>query len=286
MDVECELHPRKAIQRLGVAPLTSMFWYSEKDRVHAVDWRPEIHDSDGLAIWTGAGERIWRPINNPRSVMTNSFADTRPRGFGLLQRDRRFDHYQDDGVFYDRRPSLWVEPLGDWGRGSVQLVEIPTEDEIHDNIVAYWVPEAAGRARQPASPSATGCTGTMTSPTPPKPAGWSRPSSASAAFPARNGRRDLHKFVVDFKGGKLGEFGPKDGVTAEITVSRGEIGQIGAYPIIGSPGHFRTLFDLKVEGPELVNLRLFLKHDDEALTETWIFQYFPEDMRKSLPSAQ
>ena len=105
-------------------------------------------------------------------------------------------------------------------------------------------------------------------------------------IPGQERPRDLHKFVVDFNGGKLGEFGPKDGVTAEITVSRGEIGQIGAYPIIGSPGHFRTLFDLKVEGPELVNLRLFLKHDDEALTETWIFQYFPEDMRKSLPSAQ
>src|SRR3546814_17951215 len=96
-----------------------------------VDWRPEVHDSDGLAMWTGAGERIWRPLNNPARVGFSSFADENPRGFGLSQRDRSFDHYQ-DGVKYEKRPSVWVEPVGEWGRGAVQLVEIPTDDEIHD----------------------------------------------------------------------------------------------------------------------------------------------------------
>ena len=123
-----------------------MFWYGENQPAAAGDWRPEIHDSDGLAIWSGAGERLWRPLADPPRVVTNAFADKNPRGFGLLQRDRAFDHYQDDGAFYDRRPSAWVEPIGDWGAGAVELVEIPTGDETSDNIVAFWTPAAPVKA--------------------------------------------------------------------------------------------------------------------------------------------
>ncbi|HET6222663.1 MAG TPA: glucan biosynthesis protein D, partial [Dongiaceae bacterium] len=139
MDVEKTLFLRQPVERLGLAPLTTMYWYSETVKPAAIDWRPEVHDSDGLALWTGAGERIWRPLNNPGRSTISSFLDERPRGFGLLQRDRQFDHYL-DGVHYDLRPSAWVEPLGDWGKGAVELVELPTDDEIHDNIVAYWCP--------------------------------------------------------------------------------------------------------------------------------------------------
>lgn len=145
MDIECSLFLRRDIARFGIAPLTSMYWFSETMKPTAIDWRPEVHDSDGLAMWTGAGTRLWRPLNNPPRTMASSFKDETPKGFGLLQRDRAFDHYV-DGVFYDRRPSLWVEPIGDWGRGAVQLIEIPTDDEIHDNIVAMWVPEAPVQA--------------------------------------------------------------------------------------------------------------------------------------------
>ncbi len=127
MDVECALFLRKDVARLGVAPLTSMYWFSETMKGTAVDWRPEVHDSDGLAIWNGAGEHIWRPLNNPPQTRASAFADDNPRGFGLLQRDRLFDHYQ-DGVNYDRRPSLWVEPRDGWGAGAVQLVELRTDD--------------------------------------------------------------------------------------------------------------------------------------------------------------
>jgi glucans biosynthesis protein len=144
MDIDSALYPRKPIERLGVAPLTSMFFYGENDRRGANDWRPEIHDSDGISMWTGAGEWIWRPLTNPAQLHFSSYVDDNPRGFGLLQRDRDWDHYQDDGVYYDRRPSLWVEPKpgpsGGWGKGSVQLVEIPTVDETFDNIVAFWNP--------------------------------------------------------------------------------------------------------------------------------------------------
>jgi glucans biosynthesis protein len=149
MDIDSALYPRKPIERLGVAPLTSMFFYGENDRRGANDWRPEIHDSDGLSMWTGAGEWIWRPLTNPGQLHFSSLLDENPRGFGLLQRDRNFDHYQDDGVYYDRRPSLWVEPKpGGWGKGSVQLVEIPTVDETFDNIVAFWNPAEKPKAGQ------------------------------------------------------------------------------------------------------------------------------------------
>ncbi|HXJ01495.1 MAG TPA: glucan biosynthesis protein, partial [Micropepsaceae bacterium] len=143
MHVHAELFARADIARLGIAPLTSMYWYSESSRASSADWRPEIHDSDGLSMWTGAGERIWRPLNNPRTLQTNSFADKSPKGFGLMQRDRNFENYQDDGAFYNKRPGIWVEPRGDWGEGAVQLIEIPTEDETHDNIVAYWQPKSS-----------------------------------------------------------------------------------------------------------------------------------------------
>ena len=111
MRVDAALYPRRSIERLGIAPLTSMFLCGPNDRRVDTDWRPSIHDSDGLAIWNGADECIWRPLVNPPAVRVNTFADDRPHGYGLLQRDRNFDHYQDDGVWYDRRPSLWVEPL-------------------------------------------------------------------------------------------------------------------------------------------------------------------------------
>ena len=145
MDIESTLFTRAQVSRFGIAPLTSMYWYSETKKETAIDWRPEVHDSDGLAMWTGSGERLWRPLNNPPHIIVSAFSDNNPRGFGLCQRDRVFDHYL-DGVFYDRRPTLWVEPLPSaqgegWGKGSIQLCEIPTDDEIHDNVVAMWVPE-------------------------------------------------------------------------------------------------------------------------------------------------
>src|SRR3984885_13408219 len=145
MDIQTTMFTRAQVSRFGIAPLTSMYWYSETKKETAIDWRPEVHDSDGLAMWTGSGERLWRPLNNPPRIMVSAFSDNNPRGFGLLQRDRVFDHYL-DGVNYDRRPSLWVEPLpgpqGEgWGKGAIQLCEIRPHAEIPNNIVAMWVPE-------------------------------------------------------------------------------------------------------------------------------------------------
>jgi len=140
--VHCVLFARKAIARLGIAPMSSMFWFGENSRRRFDDFRPEVHDSDGLSLLTVLDDRIWRPASNDSGQLEFSFfADKNPRGFGLLQRDRRLESYEDEEANYHLRPSLWIEPLGDWGAGAVMLMEIPTAHELSDNLTAMWVPE-------------------------------------------------------------------------------------------------------------------------------------------------
>ncbi|MFZ5671561.1 MAG: glucan biosynthesis protein [Pseudomonadota bacterium] len=274
MEIEKALFLRADVARLGIAPMTSMYWFSETRKPELVDWRPEVHDSDGLALWTGQGERIWRPLNNPRRVTDSSFQDAGPRGFGLLQRDRDFDHYQ-DGVLYDRRPSLWVEPLDDWGRGAVQLFELPTDDEIHDNIVAAWVPAEPAKAgasyrfryrlhwsaEEPYPTAMARCVATRL---------------GNGGQPGQPRPRGVRKFMVEFMGGPLVNlpFGVKPEVV--LTASRGTFSYIFSEAVPdGVPGHWRAQFDLTVAGQEPVELRLFLRNDGQPLTETWLCQYHP-----------
>ncbi len=274
MDVHCQLFFRAGIARLGVAPLTSMYWYDVNERRKEDDWRPEIHDSDGLAIWTGRGERIWRPLINPPQVQTNSFEDDSPKGFGLMQRDRDFADYQDDGAYYDKRPSLWIEPKGSWGAGAVQLVEIPTDNETNDNIVAYWVPggdiKAGGsrsfdykiywQNREPAYPADI--------------ARVVATRLGRGGIPGQNPwPRDKRKFVVDFTGGPLADLKQRFDVTPVITTSRGKIDNAYVIKVVGTD-RWRALFDLQAEGSTPVDLRLFLKLGDKTLSETWVYQYF------------
>ncbi len=279
MDIDCALYARTAIERLGIAPLTSMYQYGENDRRMADDWRPEVHDSDGLALWTGAGERLWRPLVNPPSLHVNSYFDENPRGFGLLQRDRQFDHYQDDGVFYERRPGVWVEPKPiagqGWGKGAVQLVEIPTIDETFDNIVCYWNPAARavpGREMLFAYRLYWGAQAPY-------------PATAAQVVATRDGIGGITgqkrpyfswRFAVDFAGGMLGSLGNGVAVEAVVTASRGKVELVSARP---QPqiGGVRAMFDLKPgdDSTEPINLRLFLRLDKQPLSETWIYQWTP-----------
>ncbi|MGE5161399.1 MAG: glucan biosynthesis protein G, partial [Betaproteobacteria bacterium] len=142
-EVQSRLYFREAVGKVGIAPVTSMFMYGENQPGSADGFRPEVHDSDGLSIASANGEWIWRPLVNPKRLLTTSFALPGVRGFGLMQRDRAFASYEDLEARYDLRPSLWVEPTSGWGRGRVELVQIPTPDEKNDNIVAYWVPDEA-----------------------------------------------------------------------------------------------------------------------------------------------
>ena len=141
IDVEATLFPRVDLAKFGLAPASSMYAFGPNDRHDVDDYRPEVHDSDGLLMINGRGERIWRPIANPGKLQVSAFADGAPRGFGLTQRNRDPATYQDFEAHYQQRPTLWIEPVGDWGRGAVMLVEIPSNSEINDNIVAYWQPQ-------------------------------------------------------------------------------------------------------------------------------------------------
>jgi glucans biosynthesis protein len=276
MNVLAHLFIREDVARLGVAPLTSMYWYGENDRRNAADWRPEIHDSDGLALWTGTGERIWRPLINPPSVQTNSFFDENPKGFGLMQRDHDFGNYQDDGAFYNRRSSIWVEPLGRWGAGAVQLVEIPTDDEIHDNVVAYWNPKPAVKAGdqlqleyrlywQDESPHP-----------PPNIARVTATRIGRGGVPGKSSSEDKNKwkFVIDFKGPPLSQMAPRYDVTPVVNVSRGTVENAYVIKVVGTD-QWRALFDVDAPGTQQIDLRCFLRLGGTTLTETWFYQYFP-----------
>jgi glucans biosynthesis protein len=140
MEVEARLFAREDLTHAGIAPLTSMFLFDRTNRNRFDDFRPNVHDSDGLMVHNGNGEILWRPLANPTHLQISSFVDENPRGFGLMQRSRRLSDFEDLEAHYQRRPSLWVEPKGDWGKGAVTLVEIPADKEIYDNIVAYWRP--------------------------------------------------------------------------------------------------------------------------------------------------
>ncbi|MDO9342453.1 glucan biosynthesis protein G [Pseudomonas pergaminensis] len=140
VDVKSQMFLRDKVSKLGVAPLTSMYLFGANQPSKVLNYRRELHDSSGLSIHAGNGEWIWRPLNNPKHLSVSNFTVENPRGFGLLQRGRDFSHYEDLDDNYDKRPSAWIEPEGDWGKGTVNLVEIPTADETNDNIVAFWSP--------------------------------------------------------------------------------------------------------------------------------------------------
>lgn len=274
-EVTLALFARKNITQLCIAPLTSMFWYGESNRAKAIDWRPEIHDSDGLAIYTNTHERIWRPLINPPRVTTNSFADTAPKGFGLLQRDRCFDHYQDDGVFYDRRPSLWVEPIGNWGKGAIVLYEIPTTRETEDNIDVFWAPAAATQA------------GSRTDfayrlnwiSTEPQPLNVARAINLFTGVGGAAGHDPIpgqRKLVIDFEGGRLATLDPGSSGSAArplVEVTHGRLIEAHFRPIAGSKGKWRLTADIAQSDAPTSDVRILIKAGDVALTETVLYQF-------------
>ena len=269
MHVKAALYFRAHPAVVGLAPLTSMFMHGENTGWSRDDFRPEVHDSDGLLMHTGAGEWIWRPLANPRQVRASAFADTAPRGFGLLQRDREFDHYDDLEAHYHERPSAWVEPVGDWGAGTVRLVELSTPDETNDNIVAFWVP-----AQLPARGEALTFEYRLH---------WfgdasARPPGgyvASTRHGAVLDHPERRRFVLDFAGLSLAEGATEP--EAVVTVGEGArlIG-VGAVTRIAATGRWRAVFELAADGSgRPVELRCYLRRADKALTETWSHLWTP-----------
>lgn len=269
MQVRAALYFRRAVDTLGVAPLTSMFWHGENSPRTNDDFRPEVHDSDGLMLCTGAGEWLWRPLSDPPSARVATFSDENPRGFGLLQRDRNFENYQDLEARYQLRPSAWVEPIGKWGRGSVRLVELPTTNEFNDNVVAYWTPE-----RMPAPGEGLELEYRlhwfMNQIHPP----------AGYVLATRHGRRQeepkFERFVVDFDGPYLNRQPADPAIEPVLSVSdAAKLVHVGIQKNVFN-GSWRVSFALEPDGSgRPVELRCFLRKPPHVLTETWSYLWQP-----------
>jgi glucans biosynthesis protein len=244
------------------------------------DFRPEVHDSDGLIIATANGEWIWRPLINPKTLLVNSFQVNNPVGFGLSQRDQDFDHYQDLESNYENRPSLWIRPAGNWGKGRVELIQIPTDKEVFDNIVAFFVPSKLPEKGEPLS-LAYQMVWHYSTDGPRPPAG--RVVATRTASTKVEGAR---KFVVDFAGGQLDSLPAEKPVEAVVTVGSGaKFMEQQVYKNRFTGGWrlvFHILLDeafsagkdrLKTNNP--VELRAFLKLGDQVLTETWSYAFEP-----------
>ena len=262
-DVDLTLFARTELRVAGIAPLTSMFLFDETNRGRLDDYRPEVHDSDGLVIAQKSGEQIFRPLANPTKLQVSTFTTEQPRGFGLLQRSRLQSDFQDLEAQYERRPSAWVEPQGDWGPGSVELVEIPSGRETNDNIVVFW---------RTAQPLASGHPAHFAyriiwSAEPPQPKSLGK-TIATRSGASLDGKRRV--FLLDFVG--AGE--KVDGLRLDLSSSAGRISNATVMSNNALHG-LRASFELDPRDAELIELRLRIMRGDHPVTETWLYRWTP-----------
>jgi glucans biosynthesis protein len=266
VEVRKRLYLRAPIATLGVAPLTSMYQFGE-NQPHRTDFRPEVHDSDGLMVATGDGEWLWRPLINPPETLTTSFAMSDLGGFGLLQRDRSFSSYEDPEARYDLRTSAWVEPIGSWGAGRVELVQIHTPNETNDNIVAYWVPESQPPPGEPLDFAyRLHWQGARTLQQPP--GAWVTQSRVGRGY--RELADDEHQFIVDFMGPSLAALPTSAPVKAVVSApANGEILETNAYHVEATGAWRMVVLVKQLDAQQPVELRAYLQNGADVLTETW-----------------
>ena len=268
MDTKSRIYLRENVSKLGIAPLTSMYFFAENQHADREDYRPEVHDSDGLSIASGTGEWIWRPLINPKRLLVTSYSMSNPQGFGLMQRDRQFDHYEDLEVRYDLRPSVWIEPKGAWGAGRVELVQIPSPDETNDNIVAYWVPDnlpppgegldleyrmywQLDKDKRP-------------------PLSWVEQTRRGRGF-QRSADGSI-AFVVDFSGPALEHLAPDAKIEGVVSIdSNGELLERQTYRNDATGGWRLSLRLRRVDNDKPVEMRAYLRGENTTLSETWSY---------------
>jgi len=275
MDVTARLWLRRDVAQLGIAPLTSMFLFGPNDRVGFDDYRPRVHDSEGLLLIAGDGTPHWRPLVNPPRLANSYIGQTGPRAFGLMQRSRAPEQYLDAGARYERRPSLLVEPAGDWGRGTLRLVEIPSDLEANDNIVAFWVPEAPARKGDALEFSYRLRWGDL----PPEPrsdrAYVLRTLAGEGGISGVADKEDRRKFVVDYAGGLLAELPEDADVAAEVTAAKGEIAETVLSKLPGEDV-WRLVMEVEAEEGAVVELKAQIRGYGQELAETWLYQWMKE----------
>jgi periplasmic glucans biosynthesis protein len=259
------LYPRVDITAAGIAPLTSMFMFDNNDRARVDDYREAVHDSNGLLLWTGKGERVWRPLANPQTLQISAFADGGMRGFGFMQRERKFSDYEDLEAHYENRPSLWVEPIGDWGEGVVELVEIPSNSEVNDNMVVFWRPHEPLKAKgeylqsyrlhwcttAPFERNLAEIVGTR----------------CGLAWDQKN-----RLFIIDFAGGPLKERKADALPSIDVGTSKGQI----EHPVVEpnpATGGWRLSFQLNQGSEKLVEMHARLTDGETPLSETWLYRW-------------
>jgi periplasmic glucans biosynthesis protein len=272
VEVHAEVYLRHSVAKLGIAPLTSMYFYGEEGR-RFDDYRPQVHDSDGLMEQTGHGQWLWRPLGNPRELKVNRFMDENPHGFGLIQRERDFTHYQDIEAQYETRPSYWEQPLGNWGKGGVELVEIPSDEEIHDNIVAYWLPAQLPAVGKPLAFAYLLSAFSQSSQWPP----GARVVATRSSAPSMGDNRGhfgpgARRMLIDFAGGDLDGLDASQPVHAQVTADGAQVDALTVQRV-PETGVWRVTFVITPKQRKPIDLHCFLQLYGEVLTETWANQW-------------
>jgi glucans biosynthesis protein len=260
-EVELTLFPRAEMRVVGIAPLTSMFLFDETNRGRLDDYRPEVHDSDGLQIATKSGEQLFRPLANPLKLQVSSFTTQVPQGFGLVQRSRQQSDFEDFDAQYERRPSAWITPKGDWGAGAVELVEIPSGRETNDNIVAFW------RPAQPLPPghAAQFAYNVTWSDEPPLPKGMGKVVATRSGASLDRKRR---VFLLDIVG--AGE--KLDGLRLDLSSSAGAISN-STLVSNGERHGLRASFEIDPKDADVIEMRLKVMRGDTPVSETWLYRW-------------
>lgn len=264
-DTEAALFPRADIEQAGLAPVTSMFLFDANDRFRFDDWRAAVHDSAGLELRNGQDERLWRPLANPHDLQISAFSDVSPRGFGLMQRPLDFAAYQDLEAQYQKRPSLWVEPIGDWGQGVVELVEIPSDREINDNIVTFWRPHDPLRAKGEylLNYRLHWC---FTSP------GDMRLARVVQTRCGLAWDQKHRQFVIDFAGEALAVFRPDKPPALQSSCDKGKI--VNATTELNpATNGWRVGLEVDTNSSKLIELRARLMDADEPVSENWVYRW-------------
>ncbi|MCE5388576.1 MAG: glucan biosynthesis protein, partial [Acidithiobacillus sp.] len=269
VDVEATIYLRKPVQVLELAPLTSMFWHGNGRGVRAGDWHPAQHDASELVLADGNGEWISRPLNNPLFTQTTTYSMDSPQGFGLIQQPRDFAAYQGIHTQYQRRPSVWVSPVGDWGKGQVRLVELPTNNSDMDNIDVFWVP-----ASQPKPGEAlhyayqlrffTNNSGLIP---------LAHPMATYLGYDRKDS--SIQQIAIDFSGGALSRL--PGTLPLQLHFHAADGAKVLQQSLTYSPqNHFwRALVDVQTAPQTPSNLRAYLTLDGQVMTDTWTFLLQP-----------
>ncbi|MDB5506432.1 MAG: glucan biosynthesis protein [Devosia sp.] len=270
IDVTARLFFRSDVTEIGVAPLTSMYLFSEANRADFDDYRPQVHDSNGLLIERPTGEVMWRALNNSVGMGNSYLWEDSPTAFGLYQRGRDFSSYEDAGAQYERRPSIRIEPVGAWGTGTVRLIEIPSRLEVEDNVVAFWVPSApvkAGEAREFRYRMVWGDLDPDN-----KLAYVAETRIGQGGISGVASATNLRKFVIDFKGGELDAMPADTQLDVLATVSAGTVVSTTLFKVV-TAGVWRLVLDVDTKGADPLELKAYLIGLGRKLTETWLYQW-------------